>query len=386
MVPLPAIANARLTVVPAIVWAATVAGVGAAAGARIGWVDALAASPERVREGKLWFLFSSAVLVDRPVFISVVSFIALAALAWRISGARVFWLSAFLGQIVATLLVYLFIGTARRLVAGAFSAALASPDYGVSTVSAAWLGSIATVAWRHRGRSHIGKASIAGSCIAVALFAYSVRPDLTVLSSEHLVAFGLGVGAAIPGLFTASFTRIVKTPLERSASALTRIAGREVGRATAAITLTTALTTLAVVAAPSALGTLRQEIALHLPPTPSRCATDWNRLAAAPRSLAKEWPFTLVYLGVTHLRLSPDSGSRAATSTQNFTYCRYAFATRRRAIVVLGRWRHGTVTTWIVETPPRRQAASPTKVKATLQSSGRILLSHRPDPHPSLSS
>lgn len=383
--PQPATAHARLAVAPAIAWAATVAGVGAAGGARFGWVNALAASPDRIREGKLWFLFSSAVLVDQPVLMSVVSFAVLAALAWRLSGARLFWMSAFLGQVVATLLVYLFIGAARRIVAGAFSAAIASPDYGVSAVSAAWLGSIAAVAWQQRGRSRIGKTSIAISCTAIALFAYSVRPDLTVLSSEHLVAFALGVGAAIPGLAPGIFTHIVKRPLERSASSLTRLAGREVSRTATALTLTTTLATLAVVAAPEALGTLRQEIASHFAPTPSRCATDWNRLAAAPRWVAKEWPFSPVHLSAVHLRLDPSSITPAGTSRESAAYCRYVFASKRWSIVVLGRWRRGTVTAWTIESEPDLQTARPLDANGILQPSGRILLRHK-RAHPALSS
>jgi hypothetical protein len=372
---LPANVNARPAVVPAIGWVATVAAVGAAGGARVGWVKALAASPDRVREAKLWFLFTSAFLVDRPVVVSVLSFAALATLAWLVCGARVFWLAAFLGQIAATLLVYLFIAAARQLVSGAFGGAIASPDYGVSTVSAAWLGAIAAVAWRRRARSYSGRASIAVGCIAVGLFAYSLRPDLTVLSSEHVVAFVLGVGAAVPGLSTALVRRVIKAPLDWSVAAFTKLAGREVGRATAALTLTAALAALAVVAAPDALGTLRQEIALHLPPTKARCAADWNRVVGAPRSLAAGSTDTLVDLAVARVRLGPGARSRS--------YCRYEFDAKSRAIVVLGRWRHGTVAAWIIETAPRHGAMLPTRANATLQARGRIRLDR---PRPTLSS
>jgi hypothetical protein len=384
VLPLPAIVRRRLAVVPAFVWVASVAVVGAAGGARVGWVDAMAASPDRIREGKVWFLFSSAGLVDHPVVISVLSFAALAGLAWLTSGARVFWLSAFLGQIAATLLVYLFIGAARQLVAGAFSAAISSPDYGVSTVSAAWLGSIATVSWRRRGRSLRGKAAVALGCVAVALFAYSVRPDLTVLSSEHLVAFALGVGAAIPGLLPGAFAHIVKVPVERSASALTRLAGREVSRAAVAIALTTAFATFAVVAAPAALGTLRQEIALHLQPTMSRCVSDWNRLADAPRSLAQEQPFTQVSVRLAHIRSGGQTVPHATKIRRSVTYCRYAFVSRRRTLLVLGRWRHGTVTDWIVERAPGLHPVRSSD--ASLETRGRIHVMRRPDHRPGLSS
>jgi len=109
----------------AVVWLVAVVCVSIAAGARPDWVRALAASPARVGEGKLWFLVSSAVLVDRPVVLSLLSFAVLATLALTACGSRTFWWSAILGQVVATLLVYVFIGAARRIVAARSTQALA---------------------------------------------------------------------------------------------------------------------------------------------------------------------------------------------------------------------------------------------------------------------
>ena len=75
-----------------------VVGVSVSAHGRVGWVRALAASPDRIREGKLWFLFSSAALVDHPLVLSLVCFVTLAALARAVCEPRVFWLSAFFGR------------------------------------------------------------------------------------------------------------------------------------------------------------------------------------------------------------------------------------------------------------------------------------------------
>src|SRR5258707_9512064 len=100
----------------AVGWIVAVVNVSLAADARPGWVSALAASPARVRDGKLWFLFSSAVWVDRPVVLSLLSFAALAAFALIVCGPRAFWWSAFLGQVAATMLVYVFIGATRWIV------------------------------------------------------------------------------------------------------------------------------------------------------------------------------------------------------------------------------------------------------------------------------
>src|ERR1700680_599171 len=133
-----------------------VAGVSSTAHARVGWVEALAASPERIREGKIWVLFSSAALIDHPLVLSLLCFVALAGLTLWICGPRLFWSSALLGQIAATLLVYVFIGAARWIVPGAFDSSVTAPDFGVSAISAAWLGSLAAVGWRRHERDWRG--------------------------------------------------------------------------------------------------------------------------------------------------------------------------------------------------------------------------------------
>lgn len=165
-------------------------------------------------------------LVDHPVAISAICFLALAALALGVCGSGVFWTSALLGQITATLLVYAVIGAIRWLVPDALESTVASPDFGVSTISAAWLGSIATVCWRHRGRTAVGKLWIAVSCIAFGLFAYSLRPDLNIVSSEHLVAFALGVAGAMPGFWRRAADAALERPLTRVRTVLALPAGR----------------------------------------------------------------------------------------------------------------------------------------------------------------
>jgi hypothetical protein len=74
----------------ALAWVVAVVGVSVSANGRASWVRALAASPDRIREGKLWFLFSSAALVDHPLVLSLVCFVALAGLAHAVCEQRVF--------------------------------------------------------------------------------------------------------------------------------------------------------------------------------------------------------------------------------------------------------------------------------------------------------
>ena len=160
-------------------------------------VGLLASTPSAVGRGRVWLLVTSGLLVDRPALISVLSFALLAAAVLVVCGPRVFWTAAIAGHVLATLLVYVVIAVVREGDAGLFLGVLRKPDYGVSAVSAAWLAAIATVAWRARARTFLGRAAIVVSCLAVALFAYSLRPELTVLSSEHVVAFALGVAALV---------------------------------------------------------------------------------------------------------------------------------------------------------------------------------------------
>lgn len=349
----------------ATVWLVAVVNVSIAANARPGWVSALAASPDRVREGKLWFLVSSAVLVDRPVVLSLLSFTALAAATLIMCGTRIFWWSAILGQVLATILVYVFIGIARWLVVGAFDSSVVSPDYGVSTVCAAWLGSIAALMWRRRGRSAVGKLSIASSCVAAGLFAYSVRPDVSVLSSEHLVAFGLGVSAAIPGLMQRAFDVMLRRPIEEMyALALSAVSGRPKPRRAVMLLLPLVI---AIAAAPSGLAALREQIAAHLEPTVSRCARNWNRLGTASRPFVDEHSISLVSLTIVNRAIARRPSREA--------YCRYTFIEGSRTLVVLGWWHHGRVDRW--NTSIGHRTTSALTNNAMLERDGRLRLRDR---------
>jgi hypothetical protein len=163
-----------------------------------GLASTLAASPSRVAHGRVWLLLTSGLLAERPIGPSIISFALLAALALVVCGQRVFWLAALAGHVFSTLIVYVVIALARLVDSNDFRVVLGAHDYGVSAVSAAWLGAIAAVGWRARGQTPAGRTAIALSCIAVALFAYVMHPGLTILSSEHVFAFAIGiaVGAA----------------------------------------------------------------------------------------------------------------------------------------------------------------------------------------------
>lgn len=369
----------RLGLLVALVWIAAVVVISLVTRARASWVASLAASPERVREGKLWFLVSSGMLVDHPIGISLVFFVGLAIVVLLFCGVRTFWWAAFLGQVAATVLVYASIGVARWFVPAALESVVVSPDYGVSTISAAWLGASAVVAWRGRGRSAIGRISIALSCAAVGVFAYSVRPDLGVLSSEHLIAFGLGIAGASPDFWRAGLDAIRRAGRSRTSPGF---ASRQRSRAWVAV-VAGVPAALAIAVAPAALAALRGEIVSRIGPTVTRCALDWNSLRGAPRTTIARQPVTLASLTTTRVTVLRGFGGGARPPVW-IDYCRYVFVGQREATVVLGMWRYGRVRNWTFAAEAR--LAAPRHGDASVGRDGRLRLHPRRGPALTLTS
>jgi hypothetical protein len=165
---------------------------------RIGVVPlaTVAASPREVADGRLWLLVSNGTVAANPLLWSLLSFCILAFLTLALCGGPILWFAAFAGQAFSTVLGYSVIGLARFVEPGAFQRLVSAPDYGVSAISAAWLGAIA-IGWRKR-RESIGRAAIVLGCVAAACLAWFVRGrGLDVLDSEHVFAFAIGIGVAI---------------------------------------------------------------------------------------------------------------------------------------------------------------------------------------------
>jgi hypothetical protein len=190
---------------------------------RVGTVPlkSLAASPSEVADGRLWLLVTNGTVAADPLLWSLLSFCGLAFLTLALCGWRILWLAALIGQTFSTLLGYSIIELAQLVDPGAFQRLVTAPDYGVSAISAAWLGAMAAVGWRKRGES-IGRAAIVLGCVAAACLAWFVRGrGLDVLDSEHLFAFAIGVAAT---------SAIATRPLFRLPHGL-KIVGGSVGRA-----------------------------------------------------------------------------------------------------------------------------------------------------------
>jgi hypothetical protein len=170
---------------------------------RVGAVSlsSLAASPREVADGRLWLLVSSGAIAADPLLWSLLSFCGLAFLTLALCGSRIFWFAAVTGQTLSTVLAYSIIGVARLGDPGAFERLVTTPDYGVSAISAAWLGAVAATGWRKRGESLLRAAIVLG-CVAAASLGWFVRGrGLDALDSEHVFAFAIGVAAANGRLF-----------------------------------------------------------------------------------------------------------------------------------------------------------------------------------------
>lgn len=177
--------------------------------ARLVPLSVLAASPHAVAEARVWLLLTSGLLVQSPLFWSLLSFALLGALTLEVCGSRVLWISAVAGHIASTLVVYGLLAFARSLDPGAFNALLTAPDYGVSAISAAWLGAIASVSWRARGRTMRGRLATAFAVLATAVFAWMLHNHVSFLDLEHVVAFFIGITVAAVGSRAADPKRLV---------------------------------------------------------------------------------------------------------------------------------------------------------------------------------
>ena len=156
----------------------------------------IAASPAALREGRLWLLVTSGLLVQPPIALSLLSFAALGCLTLVVCGPRALWMAAVLGHVLSTVAVYAGLSVLRLAEPGIAQSVQSTPDYGVSAIAAAWLGAVALVAWRRQGSSLRGKVLVVLGCVGIALFAWWSKGHLNILDSEHAVAFAIGVLAA----------------------------------------------------------------------------------------------------------------------------------------------------------------------------------------------
>src|SRR5439155_18670233 len=103
------------------------------------------------------------------------------------------------GHVLSTLGVYALIGAARLVEPNAFASVVNVADFGFSAMIAAWIGAIASVYWQRWPTCRARLLVVAG-CLASLGIGLACRPDVTILDSEHLLAFAVGVALADPRL------------------------------------------------------------------------------------------------------------------------------------------------------------------------------------------
>jgi lambda repressor-like predicted transcriptional regulator len=187
----------RLTAHVSWICAATVVAGLATAANRAHWagLSHLAASPRAVAEGKLWLLVTSGVVADRPWLPSLLGFAIVGFAALSVARGRVVVAAALAGHVLATLVVYGFLGAVDAVDHDAFANLVGRPDIGLSAIIAAWIGVVSCRLWRRYPSRRAHALNVLG-CIGCALIGFAFRPDVTALDTEHIVAFALGVAIA----------------------------------------------------------------------------------------------------------------------------------------------------------------------------------------------
>jgi hypothetical protein len=185
-------------------------------------VSSLASTQRGVGEGKAWLVVTSGLLADRPAIPSLVGFWLVGCGVLLVCSASAVIVSAVAGHTLSALGVYGLIGAARLVDPRLLASLDRVPDYGLSAMIAAWLGSIAAVLWsRPDGRGT--RVLVALGSVGCAGIGLAFRPDVTLLDSEHVLAFAIGV-AVVRGLRGRRLVRpTLRSALLRGAAAALRL-------------------------------------------------------------------------------------------------------------------------------------------------------------------
>src|SRR5581483_1716737 len=130
--------------------------------------------------------------------------------------------------------------------------------------------------------------AIALSCVAVGLFAYSARQGITIIASEHVLAFVLGIAIA-----AAFFDPVPDLGRLRGFGSLLGVAAAAAGRRlprsirrldpVVLVAVTVAAAVVGGAAMSSALGALDRTISRTRPPSLRGCIGAWNDALAGSR-------------------------------------------------------------------------------------------------------
>lgn len=178
-------------------------------------LSSISASPQAVGDGKVWLLVTSGLIADRPLVPSLAGFWFVGFTALLLCSGRVVALVAVAGHMLSAVCVYALIGLSRLFDPAAFTSVAQLADYGLSAMIGAWIGAIARVLWSRTDtrRAHLAIALGSLGCAGIGL---ALRPDVTALDSEHVVAFAIGAVLADQGVRR----RLVRSPRRLAAVAV----------------------------------------------------------------------------------------------------------------------------------------------------------------------
>jgi len=149
-------------------------------------------TPAALAAGKVWLLFTSALIVSGPPLLELLGLsIAVAVLLAR-RDALEFWRVAVCGHVGATLIAYAGVGVLWLVNRETVEGIVNDPDYGVSAVWLAVLGAIAATVWsgaRREGWTPEKRAML-GICGGAAVIGVVFFPPLS--ATEHGLAFLIG--------------------------------------------------------------------------------------------------------------------------------------------------------------------------------------------------
>jgi hypothetical protein len=151
-----------------------------------------ALTPAALAEGKVWLLFTSALLVSGPPLLELAGLVLAIGVLARRDGPASFWRAGFAGHLGGTLTVYAAIGVLWVIARSTVRSAVYAPDYGVSAVWLGVLGAIFVSVLPERRQHALGgleKAALALCVTAAVVGAVFFDP---VPAGEHTLAFLIG--------------------------------------------------------------------------------------------------------------------------------------------------------------------------------------------------
>ncbi|MGB2953727.1 MAG: hypothetical protein WBB74_10125 [Gaiellaceae bacterium] len=159
----------------------------------------LASSPDALAHGKLWLLLTSGFVVAGP---PVVQLAAIGVFAWlllRARGARVLLDAALAGHVGSALVAYAGVAFLLLVDPQLVHHVSSAPDYGVSCVLAGLLGAITATTWQRRRAGHRSRLELGVPLLGIGVIAALTGLSPGLSTSEHALAFGLGMLAPILG-------------------------------------------------------------------------------------------------------------------------------------------------------------------------------------------